>query len=107
MGEEDDVDGTRALLWATLPMRLWGQPQPSGRAILDVLGTGLVSLEAFGKRLSSVVLAVEGIAGCSNPVPAAVDAVHAFADDFISRRLFGVDIKGGTNTILAHATISA
>jgi len=46
MGEEDDVDGTRALLWTTLPMRLWGQPQPSVRAILDVLGS-----QALGRGL--------------------------------------------------------
>lgn len=71
--------------------------------MLDVFETGLVSLEAFGKGLPNVVLAVEGVADCLNPVPAALDAVHAFADDFMSGRLFGVDIEGGMNTVLAHA----
>ena len=71
--------------------------------ILNVFESGLVSLRRFGEELPVVASAVTGMGKCLSPVPAALDAVRAFADDFMSGRLFGIDVEGGMATILAEA----
>jgi len=71
--------------------------------MLKTFETGLVALEDLGSALPDMVDAVASVGDCMSPVPDALEQVRSFADDFMSGRLFGVDVEGGMATLIGHA----
>ena len=71
--------------------------------LLTVFETGLAALQDFGDALPEVAGAVTGVSKCLANVPEALEAVRKFADDFMSGRLFGIDVEGGMRAILQQA----